>query len=265
MDFRDRDGDRGDPPPTLTRVRALLGTWVAVEAAAGPAAEAAVAAAFAAVERVGRLMHPSADGSDLARVHAAAPGNEIAVDPWTQDCLARALELYAASGGAFDPVVPEGLGDGSDLALPAPNRVRRRAPVTVDLGGIAKGFAIDRAVDAMRAHGIAFGRVNAGGDVRAFGRPAELLVHLGDRTFVHVLDDAALAVSGTAAAPPPEHRGRYLRGRPRAAVPVAVEAPDATTADALTKFVDDPVRDGAATRRLLRGFGARLVDGRPGP
>src|SRR5262249_43137191 len=50
------------------------------------------------------------------------------------------------------------------------NRVRFADPsVKVDLGGIAKGFAVDRAVDALHRHGVAEGLVNAGGDLRVFG------------------------------------------------------------------------------------------------
>jgi thiamine biosynthesis lipoprotein ApbE len=44
----------------------------------------------------------------------------------------------------------------------------------VDLGGIAKGFAVDRAVKALKCAGLASGVVNAGGDLRVFGLKSEL-------------------------------------------------------------------------------------------
>ena len=50
------------------------------------------------------------------------------------------------------------------------NAVRFRYPdVRIDLGGIAKGFAVDRALEALRGFGISSGMVNAGGDLAAFG------------------------------------------------------------------------------------------------
>jgi thiamine biosynthesis lipoprotein len=79
-------------------------------------------------------------------------------------------------------------------------RFRERG-VRIDLGGIAKGFAVDRAVDALRAHGVRGGLVNAGGDLAAFG-PLPHTVHIRDpgdpRRLMCALDirDEALATSG---------------------------------------------------------------------
>jgi thiamine biosynthesis lipoprotein len=56
------------------------------------------------------------------------------------------------------------------------NTVRfRNAAVRIDLGGIAKGFAVDRALQALRGFGVAGGLVNAGGDLAAFGRQPQTI------------------------------------------------------------------------------------------
>ena len=66
------------------------------------------------------------------------------------------------------------------IALMADGRVRFERPdVAVDLGGIAKGFAVDRAIEVLRAQGISRALVNAGGDLAAFG-PEPHLVHIRD-------------------------------------------------------------------------------------
>src|SRR5207237_9076434 len=57
----------------------------------------------------------------------------------------------------------------ADGALLSRSRVRLARAVRFDLGGIAKGFAVDRAVQILRRARLAFGLVNAGGDLRAFG------------------------------------------------------------------------------------------------
>jgi thiamine biosynthesis lipoprotein len=110
------------------------------------------------------------------------------------------------------------------------------------LGGIAKGFAVDRAVKALRAAGCDSGLVNAGGDVRVFGAQPQSILLRGARGEHHAvaLSNGAVAVSDHDAPQPPSgHRGYYVRTP--AAVPVrrytAVRAPDAMTADALTKCV----------------------------
>ena len=71
----------------------------------------------------------------------------------------------------------------------------------IDLGGIAKGFAVDRAIDVLRQHNQHHGLVNAGGDLATFGLPLEE-IHIRDprfpsETFCKLeIADAALASSG---------------------------------------------------------------------
>jgi FAD:protein FMN transferase len=137
-----------------------------------------------------------------------------------------------------------------------------RAPVALDLGGIAKGYAVDRAVDSLVAHGCSAGIVNAGGDLRAFGTHREkLLLRCPDGSFSPLeFADAALAVSDLdTEGRPSEHQGYYVRGK--AASPhfrhAAVLANDAATADALVKCVLLCPRE--ITNRLLRAFNATQV------
>ncbi len=75
--------------------------------------------------------------------------------------------------------------------------------VKIDLGGIAKGFAVDRAVEALHRHRIAAGLVNAGGDLRVFGPRSHVIdvrdPRQPDRRICRVaLCNAALASSATA-------------------------------------------------------------------
>jgi thiamine biosynthesis lipoprotein len=93
-----------------------------------------------------------------------------------------------------------------------------RVPLALDLGGIAKGYAIDRAIEALRAAGCVSGLVNAGGDLRVYGRSEAVLLRRADGTCAPLtLTHAALAVTDLdvdARRRPTEHQGYYRHGAP---------------------------------------------------
>ena len=195
-------------------------------------ARAAVAAARGAVFRVDTLMSLWKPASDLSAVNRRAGTDSVTVvDPQTAQVLASALDWAERSGGAFDPTVgplvdvwgfygargglpPTAAADSalglvawSDVAFdPARRAVALpRAGMRLDLGAIAKGWAVDRAVEALRTAGVPSAMVDLGGNVRVHGprpgggpwqvgirdprRPDELLAVLA-------LDSGAVATSG---------------------------------------------------------------------
>lgn len=169
----------------ITRCQPLLGTLV--EITVPDEAAAAVAPAFDAIAHVHALMSFHEPASDLAKLRAAMPGHTVAVNRETVAVLRTALDLYDATNGLFDVTIGrqlvrggflprEGLGHisrfkgtSADIAILDDVHVRIDQRVLIDLGGIAKGHAVDRAVEVLIAHGVAMGLVNAGGDLRAFG------------------------------------------------------------------------------------------------
>jgi thiamine biosynthesis lipoprotein len=247
------------PPATLRRLRIALGTGVAIEATAESteAAQDGLESAFAAVEKIDRLMHPRRDGSDLARIHAAAPGVRVPLHHDTWDVLVLARRVHEASGGVFDPCVA-GCFSQIELGSDEPFAICH-APASIDLGGIAKGYAVDRAVEALRTAGCSSGLVNAGGDLRVFGPQAHtVFVRIGVAAHPVGLLESALAVSDMDAPQrPSEHRGYYV-GRSTDPSPTAryaaVVAHEAAVADALTKCVLLCSRE--TTARALQEFGA---------
>jgi thiamine biosynthesis lipoprotein len=269
-------------PPPVERARPALGTIVVVRAAfAEPQqAHAAIDAAFARIALVHRLMSFHEDGSDLSRLNREAARRDVRVDPHTFEVLRFARELAEASDGTFDPTVAAAVvGAG---ALPRPSSpaapdpaaswrdvelddgacaVRFRRPLWLDLGGVAKGYAVDLALEALRAAGCAQASVNAGGDLRVAGPESEL-VHLRcgpeqpDALPVIELRDAAAASSGSHI-DPAFAAGAHLDGRTRRPVAanrfVTVIAATCMVADALTKPV---MALGEASAGLLRRYGA---------
>lgn len=251
-------------------MRPGLGTYVSVRAdhEDEAVALAAVNAAFEAIARVQRLMSVYELDSDIARLNRLQPGERLQVDPWTWEMLATALDVSQASGGLFDCGVapqlvawgllpPEVLGEGraqtglslSTLCLHEGHLLSARAPLRLDLGGIAKGEAVDRAVAAMQAAGARGGLVNAGGDLRVFGPTAEP-IHLRDpgdpQRLRHAgeLQDGALATSATYHSRR-EHEGAEVSALvdPRSGQALrtrrsfTVVAPRCAIADALTKVL----------------------------
>src|SRR5207245_721460 len=159
-------------------MRLGMGTWVAIEATAESetVAARAIEAAFAAFAAVEQRMHPTRAGSDVARINAAALGIRTSIHASTARVLSLALELSTLTDGVFDPCLPLRSGRLTDLELgrstgEADPWVIPHVPLALDLGGIAKGYAIDCAIDALREGGCAAGGVNAGGDLRLLAAP----------------------------------------------------------------------------------------------
>jgi thiamine biosynthesis lipoprotein len=265
-------------PVSIRRARPLLGTFVeiAVDGQTFDAAEAAVEAAFAAIATVHRLMSFHEADSDVSRLNRGAALGGVRVHDWTYQVLEAARDLHRRSGGMFDISVAPALqrlgllpGGHDRIQLLAENRVRFADPsVKIDLGGIAKGFAVDRAVEALLGQGIAEGLVNAGGDLRVFG-PRSHAVDIRDprqpdRALYRVaLRDAALA-SSAGRFDPTCSRHALFSGviDPATAMPVrsiigaTVCAPSCVIADALTKVV---MNAGEGAAAILEHYGANAL------
>jgi len=250
----------------IRRCRPLLGTFVEIKAAGldGNALVRAVQKAFAQIGRIQSLMSVHDDASELSHVNAEALLRPVKVSDETFAVLERGLAIARASAGAFDftiaPVLAKwGLlpaqlrrraqGDWRDVLLQRGRRVRFARPLAVDLGGIAKGFAVDAAIASLRESEVTSACVNAGGDLRVFG-PDISHVHLRHPVSAQPvvnpiwLRNAALATSS------PCFTRRQWRGRTvshlvnavnrRATaenVSVSVRARECWLADALTKVV----------------------------
>jgi thiamine biosynthesis lipoprotein len=195
-------------------------------------AQQAIDAALAELRRVDRTMSLFKADSDVGRTNAEAGRSAVAISEDTATVLAAALLWADASEGRFDPC----LGRMSEVwhvktrrqpptidelraAHPGnhyraleversgstPRAVLGRPDVAVDLGGIAKGFGVDLAAEALRDHGIFHGLVNVGGDLVAMGvdendEPWKVGVrspdHLDDVVDVLRVSDRAVATSG---------------------------------------------------------------------
>jgi thiamine biosynthesis lipoprotein len=279
---------------TVVRHLAAMGTVLAL-AVSAPTRDLALnasEAAVRAVEAAERLLSTWRDDTPLARLNAAPPGARSPVTPELLQLLKSLFEWSERTGGAFDPTVAPlvrvwGLRGGGRLPglaelldarrATSPSLFsfeessssvsRRDALAGIDEGAWGKGWALDRAAEALRASGAASFVLDLGGQVLAGGDETTIAVaHPRDRSRVvatlHV-KDASVSTSGNS------ERGVTVNGRrvghlldPRTGEPardfgsVTVVARDGLTADILSTafFVLGP-EDGMAMSERLRAEG----------
>ncbi|NOY63064.1 MAG: FAD:protein FMN transferase [Gammaproteobacteria bacterium] len=226
-------------------------------------------------ERIHSRWHAWQPGMLMRINERLAASHSIAVDDDAMALLRRSAELSRASGGLFDPAIGQLIAlwgfHNSDLPQGPPPAAQQleqlvalqpsmadlqfadgrlsstSSAVQLDMGGVAKGYAIDLAIAKMRELGISNGIVNAGGDLRAIGRRGERPWRIGIRNprgdgaiaAIEVRGDESIFTSGD------YERFYQYEGRryhhiidPRSGYPaqgtrsVTVIHSDATTADA---------------------------------
>lgn len=137
----------------------------------------AARAAFDELDRLEQLLSRFIPHSDIARINRLAPGTALRVAPETVECLQLAAALHAATGGAFDVAYrsrPTEAGIPPLVFDPQVHAVGVQvAGVELDLGGLGKGYALDRVAALLREWGVAAACIHAGqSTVAALGQPA---------------------------------------------------------------------------------------------
>jgi len=182
-----------------SRVHMVMGTFARIVAIAPDANTAAkcIEAALHQIHNVDDLMSDFKEDSEISRVNADAFDHPVEVGESTFEVLQRSIEFSKLTDGAFDitvgPLVQlfrtakaEGIAPTTEqiaraktkvgfekLLLNDQNRTIRFTVegMSLDLGGIAKGYAVDKAIEAMQRRGATGAMVDIGGDVRCFGTP----------------------------------------------------------------------------------------------
>lgn len=266
----------------IRRCRPLLGTFVEISASGLSENQLnhTVNSAFAAIEKIQSLMSAHDAASQLSLLNREAAARPVTVSHELFTVLRRAHRLAMESGGAFDYTIAPTLarwgmlpadlihknhGSWRDVLLLRGRKVYFLQPLALDLGGIAKGFAVDAAVKILQRSGAKSAVVNAGGDLRVFGRqPSEIYLRHPARPQLFAdkiqLCDAALATSSPCFTEK-QHAGRRVSHLVNSlkqtaitgVVSVSVRAKECWLADALTKVVlNAPQR----AEKLLAKYGA---------
>jgi thiamine biosynthesis lipoprotein len=189
------------------------------------------------------------EASDIGRLNAAPAGEAVSVSLETAELLRFAQELYTESGGAFD-VMYEGRSRFPLAAIQtlSDRSVIRTEDVHVDLGGIAKGYAVDEAAALIAAETHVSAVINAGGDIRFVGNeefPLTIRSPFEDGRYVDVgrFSNCAVATS-------------VFQGTDQP-VSISVVAPSCVLADSLTKVVFGMNKEGRDA--LLKKYDAHYI------
>ncbi len=266
---------------SLRRAQPWLGTLVEIEVPAWQAG--LIDGAFQKIADVHHAMSFHSETSDLAKLRRAQINEIVSVDPNTVRVLRAAVELYHLTEGLFDVTIATQLVEWGYLPSPVSGdvgaseatsanieivddtHVKLTKPLLIDLGGIAKGFAVDEAVEFLQENGAETGIVNAGGDLRVFGKKIyPITIRAADHSAPVeqiTLQDGAMATSANLANRKrvgSRVRAPHVTKDREAALhsdSVSVFAPLAMHADALTKVA---ISDAALASRVALMFNAEV-------
>lgn len=238
--------------------------------------EEAVEAVFAEMDRINALMSTYVEESRISEVNRDAAAGWVDAGQELYDLVVRSLDISVLTRGAFD-ITYDSVGqhydfregkrpdaatidnalDAIDYTLvetnPGATSIHfARDGVRINLGGIAKGYAVERGVQVLREHGVRHARVTAGGDTRLLGdrRSQPWVVGVRDpsddqKVSIRLpLEDEAISTSGDYERFFIEDGTRYHHilqpstGEPASGVRSAtVVGPDAVITDALSTSV----------------------------
>jgi thiamine biosynthesis lipoprotein len=179
--------------------RMVMGTFarVVVIAKDSDTAGKCIESAFTQINKVDDLMSDYKSDSEISSVNRDGFDKAVQLSPSTCEVLQRSIEFSKLTDGAFDitvgPLVELFRKAKRKQEIPSQDEIvdakskvgfeklkldgqKRTVQFTVegmqlDLGGIAKGYAVDKAVETMQSHGAVGGMVDLGGDIRCFGAP----------------------------------------------------------------------------------------------
>ncbi len=225
-----RAGSAGRSGRWAAREEAIMGTAVRVELWSDDPSqgEAAIDAVMAEMHRIDGAMSPHKPESELSRINRDAGSMDVRVSAEMLRLLQRSIAFSKLSGGAFDityasvgrlydyraGIQPddealararEAIGYQHLIIDPKAGSVRfGRGGMCIDLGGFAKGYAVDNSIAILRQHGIRHALVAAGGDSHMLGdrrgRPWTIAIRdprrAGEVVAVLPLQDVAISTSG---------------------------------------------------------------------
>ncbi len=222
-------------------------------------------------------------GSDVFRLNHKACREPVTIDAHTQGVLRRAIALSEISDGIFDITVapelvarrmlpapehapvPDADGSWRDIVFLKDHTIAFQRPLWIDLGGIAKGYAVDCAISALQTFSPARVCVNAGGDLRVAGIGSERIQLVPDdynedvAMFAEVENGSIASSCGRMAKRScgAEEAGAHVDPRGDSGDGIwrfaSVVAQDCVDADALTKVV---MATGEKSASILAAYGA---------
>jgi thiamine biosynthesis lipoprotein len=226
-------------PPLFHESAWIMGTVVEITwIKRGKSSRESVRQAFENMKTVDRLMTPNTSDSDIGKLNRSGSNRFVQLFPLTCRVIKEGQTIFHETGGAFDitlgPLIKLWGWDRKDPSLPSREHILgalsrigtdkltcdftghrarfRQKGMSIDLGGIAKGFAVDQACKILNKGGLKNYIVNAGGDLFASGQLSSRLWRIGlqdpeNRNAII----ASLSVSGIAVATSGDYEQYFIK------------------------------------------------------
>lgn len=184
---------------SLERVQFLMGTYVRIEVLDG--ANKGIDKAFSVIRNLDELMSDYKPDSELSQINKLAGKRSIKISEDMKEVIQISLAVASETEGAFDPTIGAlTIGAYSfgreNFQIPSNQEIKKakalvnyklvelegnylsfeKEGMMLDLGGIGKGYAVDKAIDALKKMGIDEGSISISGDIRVFGIDQEIRI-----------------------------------------------------------------------------------------
>ena len=187
--------------PVVEKERIFMGTMVQIKAPVPPGGNSkdigrAIDSAFVEIARVEGVFSVYKSDSEISKINRLKKGELLKISAETFGLIEKSLKYSKITGGAFDitvkPLVNIWAKAKVEKKLPLPGDIRdavakvgsndivldkaagtisfKKEGMAIDLGGVAKGYATDRAIIALKGSGVKDAIVNSGGDLYCMGR-----------------------------------------------------------------------------------------------
>jgi len=191
------DSSRNIEP--IERVQLQMGTYARVLIYGGNNKD--VDAAFSEIKKLDNLLSDYNPKSEISEINNMAGEKAVKVNPQVIEVLEIAKNIASETGGVFDPTIgaltigvyrfgresddepnienidkAKSLVNYKDLILDGDNVYLKRKGMMIDLGGIGKGYAVEKAVTVLKERGIKRGVVSLSGDLKVFGDELEIAI-----------------------------------------------------------------------------------------
>lgn len=168
-------------------------TTITVVSASEEEAQRAIQAGFKEIEHIGFLLNYFSEHSEITAINKAAGKSPVKVSKETVEIIQRSLEIAEITEGAYDPTIGPvaNLWDFARSKMPDPYLIQSKLSLVdykkvhvnkenstvfleirgmeLDLGGIAKGYGADKAIEVIKSHGICAALVSVAGDIKCYG------------------------------------------------------------------------------------------------
>ena len=261
----------------IKRMRPLLGTFVEIQIPVEMDSDSIFAASFNKIDQVEKLCNFHSPTSELSKLNGQS-NKWITLSEITLDILSKSIELMDKSHHLFNITIGRELqnkkilplhpgqeknnlkGMSDDIQIKE-NSCKLRRPLSLTLDGIAKGYAVDLAIEELKKNQVPFGLVNAGGDLRVFGNhdfPLYRRDYCNNVKLIGTYKDMAMATSNALNTYSSSHRGYIFNNKFSKKKKIwTVISKETWRADALTKvatLVNDSER-----LDLIKKLGGTLV------